>query len=221
MSSPVFILALEYEIDRFAFENLILSRYVNAKIIVASSVHELHKELFNFDDAVVIVNPHYFDTETKNQSLALTLCFLKSKWLVFCNESYDDLMISELLYNNKSLNIILHSDSLAVIAKAITATYLSQKFITEFIQNNLEEHKKRRTDGANKRNLLTTTEKEIIQLIILGKTAKEIAELRCLSYHTVNTHRKNIFRKLEINSVQELIKYAIKVGYFDTTEYYI
>ena len=69
--------------------------------------------------------------------------------------------------------------------------------------------------------MLTHTELELVQLFTQGKTSKEIAELRCLSYHTVNTHRKNIFRKLELNNVQELIKFALKNGLVDLTEYYI
>lgn len=68
---------------------------------------------------------------------------------------------------------------------------------------------------------LTATELELIQLLAIGKTTREIAELRCLSYHTINTHRKNIFRKTSVNSVQELIKYALKNGLVDLTEYYI
>ncbi len=221
MSNPIFILALEYEIDVFAFENIINKNYSNAQIFIANNVYELHKLLFSYDNAVVVLNPHYFDIETKQQSMALNLCFIKSKWLIYCNENYDDLLILELLYNNKSLNVVLHSDLLETIIKSIIATVNSKKFVTDYIQTIFDENKKRKIESVSKRNLLTTTEKEIIQLIIQGKTAKEIAEMRCLSFHTVNTHRKNIFRKLDINSVQELIKYAIKAGYFDTTEYYI
>jgi len=79
----------------------------------------------------------------------------------------------------------------------------------------------RKKESVGKRNLLTNTELELIQLLMQGKTAKEIAELRCLSHHTVNTHRKNIFRKLGLNNVQELIKFALKNGLVDLTEYYI
>ena len=54
-----------------------------------------------------------------------------------------------------------------------------------------------------------------------GKTTKEIAAERNLSFHTVNSHRKNIFRKLGVNNAHEATKYAMKAGIVDLVEYYI
>ena len=51
---------------------------------------------------------------------------------------------------------------------------------------------------------LTVTEREILKLMALGKTTKEIAAERFLSVYTVMTHRKNIFRKLEAVSYTHL-----------------
>jgi DNA-binding NarL/FixJ family response regulator len=42
-----------------------------------------------------------------------------------------------------------------------------------------------------------------------------------MSFHTVNSHRKNIFRKLEANDLYEAIKYAIRAGISNVAEYYI
>ena len=47
------------------------------------------------------------------------------------------------------------------------------------------------------------------------------AEKRFSSFHTVNTHRKNIFRKLGVNNVHEATKYALRAGLVDSAEYYI
>ena len=52
-------------------------------------------------------------------------------------------------------------------------------------------------------------------------TTKEIAAQKHISFHTVMTHRKNIFRKLNVNSSSELIMFAIKAGWIDNIEYYI
>jgi DNA-binding NarL/FixJ family response regulator len=70
-------------------------------------------------------------------------------------------------------------------------------------------------------NLLTASEQLVLHEIAKGKTTKEIAFERNLSFHTINTHRKNIFRKLEVNNVHEAIKYALRTGIIDLTEYYI
>lgn len=56
---------------------------------------------------------------------------------------------------------------------------------------------------------LSARELEIIQYIAEGKTTKAISEILFLSFHTVGTHRKNIFKKLKIKNSSELILYAI------------
>jgi DNA-binding NarL/FixJ family response regulator len=68
---------------------------------------------------------------------------------------------------------------------------------------------------------LTPTETEILKDIALGMTTKEIAVKRISSFHTVNTHRKNIFRKLKVNNAHEATKYALRAGLIDSAEYYI
>ena len=67
-------------------------------------------------------------------------------------------------------------------------------------------------------HLLTQTEKNILKEIALGKTTKEIAAEKNLSFHTINSHRKNIFRKLGVNNVHEATKYAMRAGIVDLAE---
>jgi len=57
---------------------------------------------------------------------------------------------------------------------------------------------------------LTEREREIILLVAEGLTTKQIAEKLFLSPHTVSTHRKNSLKKLEINSVSELIRMVLQ-----------
>ena len=73
----------------------------------------------------------------------------------------------------------------------------------------------------SKEEILTAAERSILKEIALGKTTKEIAAERNLSFHTVNSHRKNIFRKLGVNNAHEATKYAMKAGIVDLVEYYI
>ena len=69
--------------------------------------------------------------------------------------------------------------------------------------------------------VLRKTETEILKDIALGLTTKDIAEKRFSSFHTINTHRKNIFRKLSVNNVHEATRYALRAGIVDEAEYYI
>lgn len=62
---------------------------------------------------------------------------------------------------------------------------------------------------ANK-DMLTSRELEIISLICQGKLGKEIADIKSISLRTVDTHKTNIFQKLNIDNSIELVIYAIK-----------
>jgi DNA-binding NarL/FixJ family response regulator len=57
---------------------------------------------------------------------------------------------------------------------------------------------------------LTSREREIVQLLSEGKTSKEVASVLGISVKTAETHRANIMRKLEIHSVSELVRYAVR-----------
>lgn len=67
-------------------------------------------------------------------------------------------------------------------------------------------------DLAAKPTNLTPREREVLQLIAEGHTTKEIASLLSVSVKTVETHRRNIMRKVNLHSVAELTKYAVQEG---------
>lgn len=64
--------------------------------------------------------------------------------------------------------------------------------------------------------VLSVREMEIVTLIAKGIGSKEIADRLCLSPHTVYTHRKNIMKKLGVNSAAELVMYAVNTGIVKT-----
>src|SRR6202165_1140698 len=60
------------------------------------------------------------------------------------------------------------------------------------------------------RDRLTSREREIVQLLAEGKSSKEIASSLNVSVKTVETHRANIMRKLDMHNVSELVRYAVR-----------
>lgn len=117
-------------------------------------------------------------------------------------------------------NIIYKTADRDEVLAAVDATLKGKKYYAEEILDLILEL------GGNKSvpeepTHLTSSEIEIVRLIASGSTTKEIAILKNISFHTVNTHRKNIFRKLGVSNASELIIHAIKSGWIDNIEYFI
>jgi DNA-binding NarL/FixJ family response regulator len=80
--------------------------------------------------------------------------------------------------------------------------------VTEVILNSSSGGVSPRTEGPRSR--VTSREREIIQLLSEGKSSKEVAVLLNISVKTAETHRANIMRKLQIHSVSDLVRYAVR-----------
>ncbi|WP_409050277.1 response regulator transcription factor [Siphonobacter sp. SORGH_AS_0500] len=64
-------------------------------------------------------------------------------------------------------------------------------------------------------NLLTKQEKKIFYFLVKGNNNKEIAENLFISYHTIKTHRKNIFKKLQCSNLRDLAEYESIIEYIN------
>jgi DNA-binding NarL/FixJ family response regulator len=117
-------------------------------------------------------------------------------------------------------NILYKTAGLDEINRAINCTMYGKKYYSDEVLDLLVNNKSERDEVAPGSGL-TPAEIEITKLIASGMTTKEIAAQKHVSFHTVMSHRKNIFRKLNINNTSELIMYAIKTGLIDNIEYYI
>ena len=65
---------------------------------------------------------------------------------------------------------------------------------------------------AYQQDPLRAREREVLQLLAEGHTSSEIAHKLHLSTSTIETHRRNLMRKLDVHSVAELTKYSVRVG---------
>ncbi|MEN6621155.1 MAG: response regulator transcription factor, partial [Smithella sp.] len=87
--------------------------------------------------------------------------------------------------------------------------YLSPKIADVVVKGYLNKSNESFVSGGS---ILTSREREVLQLIAEGLTAKEIADHVFLSVKTVETHRRNIMQKLNMRSTVDLTKYAIREG---------
>jgi len=105
----------------------------------------------------------------------------------------------------------LKADLIAAIhAVAEGKSFFSPK-ISRILQEEYTEALERK-GSEDTYELLTSREREILQLVAEGKTNKEIAAILNVSLYTVDTHRTHILRKLNLHSVPEVILYAVRKG---------
>jgi two-component system nitrate/nitrite response regulator NarL len=100
--------------------------------------------------------------------------------------------------------------SKAIITVANGGTFFDPNVAFNFMNNYIDDNV---TIGKTNKIVLSNREKEILNLIANGKTSKEISENLFIAKTTVDTHRKNMIRKLNLSSGNELVKYAIDKKY--------
>lgn len=177
---------------------------------------ELMLALRENEDTVVIVDYTLFDINDSAELLILNQRFPYTRWLLFSEDLSAD-FVRVLIASSSMFSVLLKESPLMEIKEAIRFCVDSKRFVCQRMMEVLLTPPQEVEEKVN----LTKTETEILKDIALGMTTKEIAEKRFSSFHTVNTHRKNIFRKLGVNNVHEATKYALRAGLVDSAEYYI
>ena len=185
-------------------------------ITEANNRAELIKKLRTSPEAIVILDYTLFDFAGADELLILNERFPKISWILFSDELSEE-FVKRVLYSSQSFSFVMKDNSKEEITSALQCAMRKERFICNHVSNMLIG----KQTQAPIENILTNTEKIILKEIALGKTTKEIAAERNLSFHTINSHRKNIFRKLEVNNVHEATKYAMRAGIVDMAEYYI
>lgn len=109
------------------------------------------------------------------------------------------------------------SDKLIAALKAVSRGehYIDSSLSTEIAGKLLSYPVKETRVTDAKYNNLTAREQEIMQLLVEGNTARQIAEKLCISPKTVENHRANIMNKLEVHHAVELVRYGFKLGLVD------
>ena len=211
-----FILADNQELTRFALESLLKKDEENV-VYKASDKAGLVELLKEHESAVVILDYTLFDFSDEDQLLIVAERFSLSDWILV-SEELTPRFLRRVVYSSHQFSIIFKDGPLQEVREALEAVGRHQRFIS---QRALEVIISQHHEEEEQPNVLTATEVEIVKAIAQGKTTKEIANERFSSVHTITTHRKNIFRKLGINTAHEVVKYALRAGLVDSSEFYI
>ena len=111
---------------------------------------------------------------------------------------------------------VLKTSPVEDLFRAIEAGYRGDKFlsppIADLLVDSYQQQIHPEDEAQAPGQLLGDRERQVLQLIAEGKTSAEIAAEMHLATSTVNTHRRNVMRKLDIHSIAGLTKYAVREG---------
>ena len=212
----LYILADNQGITRVGIETLCL-RVPGASVKAVSNKAELLQLLQCVDEAVVVLDYSLFDFEDINALLMMHMRFASVEWLLFGDEFSND-FLRRIIAEGNSFCMVNKNSDVGEIENAIRSAAAHTRY---FCRLTMEQMLAVSGGETAPRVVLTATETDILREIARGKTTKEIAIERCSSFHTVNTHRKNIFRKLDVNTAYEATRYALRAGLIDAADYYI
>jgi DNA-binding NarL/FixJ family response regulator len=198
----------------------VLNNYLNQNIETKefATRETLIGQIKNDKPQILIIDYDLFDfNDISEMQLICKLSPETGVLIITDNQSAED--ISKLVGLGFS-NYVLKTCTEQELIEGFNATLNNRKYfsseVLDIIIGQRSKPKSMQEPGK-----LTASETEIVKMISQGLTTKEIASQRNLSFHTVITHRKNIFRKLGINSTSELMMYAMRNGLIDNLEYYI
>ncbi|MDI1304036.1 MAG: response regulator transcription factor [bacterium] len=128
--------------------------------------------------------------------------------------SYDDLKLIKEIMKLGASGYLTKQCAGENIVEGIQAVYRGEEYFCETVREKIfhnvtKDNPKLNRINSNLNSLLTGRELEIITLISLEYSGKEISEQLFISTNTVETHRKNIMKKLKLKNIIGLVKYAI------------
>jgi DNA-binding NarL/FixJ family response regulator len=199
----------------------ILSEYYGSYLDILSIDNKanLSAQLLTMQPHILIIDFNIFDFNVISELSEIKKISPDTGVLVISdNQSPDDILK---VLDCGITNYISKTSDKQELIEAVNATINNRKYfsseILEVLLNCKVDNRSYQSHNAH----ITPAEKEIIKLITQGLTTKEIAAKKMLSYHTIITHRKNIFRKLAINNCSELMLYAFQTGIAETSDYSI
>ena len=137
----------------------------------------------------------------------------KNAEILILSVHYSDQLIREII-DAGAHGYVLKTDSDRDLLLAVESLARHKPFFTSkakrVIQNEFIREGKFTNISTVLHNPLSSREREIVQLLAEGKNSREVSLSLGISVKTVETHRANIMRKLEIHNVSELVRYAVR-----------
>ena len=210
-----YILADNQELTCYALQS-VLGHDEQNQIFRSTDKAGLLQLLKEHESAIVILDYTLFDFNDVESLIITSERFAMASWVLVSEELTKE-FLQKTVYASHAFSVVFKDEPMRVIREAIQAAADSKRYVSQQAMEVILSQ----APEQQVPNVLTLTETEVAKAIALGKTTKEIASERQSSIHTINTHRKNIFRKLDINTAHELTRYALRAGWIDASEFCI
>ena len=210
-----YIIADNQELTRAGLKSVIKAKQPG-EVTIADDKTELIIQLKEHPESIILLDYTLFDFNDANSLLITADRFAKSQWILISEDLTTD-FIAQIYYSSRNISILFKDAPINDLVNALHSASEGERFISQRAAEILLKQRQKEEVETN----LTQNEVEILKAIAQGKKTKKIANERFSSVHTINTHRKNIFRKIGVNSAHEAIKYAFRSGLVDTSEFYI
>jgi len=122
---------------------------------------------------------------------------------------YKDTLTAKKALQSGASGYVLKDNAFEDLLYAINTVSAGGTFISPSVSKNILRAP---ANEGKESQILTLRECEVLRLISSGLTNKQIAEKLFISVKTVETHRTNIMQKLDVHTIADLVRYAIKVG---------
>jgi DNA-binding NarL/FixJ family response regulator len=201
-----------------AMQKLIGDEIPDVETVLATNKPELVRAMLSFPKSLVILDHHLLGLKNILEIKEIILHDREIRMVILTNALQDN-EIAELTTLGVR-NIMLKTADRDELLDGLRSALARKNYYCQQVLERITEihHEK----PVFKEDFhLTAAEIEIIKAIAEGYTTKQIAETKHLSHHTVNTHRKKIFRKLHVNNTSELLMLAIRKGIVDVIDYQI
>ncbi len=165
------------------------------EVITANTFNELTDLLERKSNQMVLISPHYLHSH-QSQILQLRNQYSDVKWIGVQYAVFSEELLNKL---DGVVDVYDNQDTLSV--------KLSKWLDTQS------------DDSSQSKDILTDREMDVLRLLAMGKSNKEIADELIISTNTVITHRKNISQKTGIKSVSGLTIYAVMQNLISLDDY--
>lgn len=177
---------------------IISDNFSNSEIDVYNSIKKISESAPDY----LIYDLLISDIELPGEDIFVYLNYIKS--------NFPDLPVLVISMHNK-LSVIRKCKELDIEGYILKDDYQIIKEVVVKLMNGDYYYSEKVLETLNilniKEKLLTPKEEDIVKFLSEGKSNQEIADELFISYNTIKTHRKNISRKLGLNSVAEIVKY--------------